>query len=177
MLLSHLRWYCQDWLRPRAVCELLRGHFLLRPLTTWSTVRRWCFDGDRWSRVDRPLEESRPADWNLDRIRVRVVPIVSTETFKWSFWGHSTHILLKRQLLAIWLFISEKKINSKLVLLRLFAFFLKFSNFRQNLEDYVMIIGFAFLLPKWTTEQGSASQSHFQKPVSSLEQEKIVDQR
>jgi hypothetical protein len=167
MLLSHLRWYCQDWLRPRAVCELLRGHFLLRPLTTWSTVRRWCFDGDRWSRVDRPLEESRPADWNLDRIRVRVVPIVSTEMVN----GHFEVIRLKRQLLAIWLFISEKKINSKFVLLRLFAFFLKFSNFRQNLEDYVMIIGFAFLLPKWTTEQVSASQSHFEKPVSSLVQE------
>ena len=168
MLLSHLRWYCQDWLRPRAVCELLRGHFLLRPLTTWSTVRRWCFDGDRWSRVDRPLEESRPADWNLDRIRVRVVPIVSTEMVN----GHFKVIRLKRQLLAIWLFISEKKkMNSKFVLLRLFAFFLKFSNFRQNLEDYVMIIGFAFLLPKWTKEQRSASQSHFEKPVSSLVQE------
>ena len=173
MLLSHLRWYCQDWLRPRAVCELLRGHFLLRPLTTWSTVRRWCFDGDRWSRVDRPLEESRPADWNLDRIRVRVEPIVSTEMFKWSFWGHSTQKAISCNSNVHF----RKKINSKFVLLRLFAFFLKFSNFRQNLEGYVMIIGFAFLLPKWTTEQGSASQSHFQKPVSSLEQEKIVDQR
>lgn len=173
MLLSHLRWYCQDWLRPRAVCELLRGHFLLRPLTTWSTVRRWCFDGDRWSRVDRPLEESRPADWNLDRIRVRVVPIVSTEMVN----GHFKVIRLKRQLLAIWLFISEKKINSKFVLLRLFAISWKISwnflifHFCHNPEENVMIIGLAFLLPKWTNEQGSASQSHFEKPVSSLVQE------